>query len=255
MSQFRKTLLSWNNLAKTLSYTKIIRASKTNHHLEFNPPLEYKSVLVLAPHPDDDVFGCGGTLAKLTKKGAKVTVAYFCDGSGGVQIGDSNSQELIEIRKVEAKYAAEILGYTEQVFFGYRDGHLAGGESVKKALQDLIRRVKPDIIFTPSFLDNHPDHRAANEVLINTEIQKDKIIFAYEVWTPIYVNRIIDINAEKGKKDEAIKAQKSQLETRGYDKAIMGLNQYRAEINNISGYAEGFFATTFEIYKKLYQNS
>lgn len=255
MSQFRRTLLSWNNLAKSLGFTRFIRDAKINHHLELNPKLDFKSVLVLAPHPDDDVFGCAGTLTKMQESGAKITVAYFCDGSGGVEEGEKDSRELIEIRKSEAKNAGEILGYSEQIFFGYRDGHLAGGQSVSRALQDLIGRVKPDIIFTPSFLDNHPDHRAVNEVLINMDIADNLQIFAYEVWTPIYVNRIFEINSVKDKKDAAIQAQKSQLETRGYDRAIMGLNQYRAEINNISGYAEGFFATTYENYKKFYQNS
>ena len=54
---------------------------------------------------------------------------------------------------------------------------------------------------------------------------------------------------------QSIQAHKSQLTTRGYEKAIVGLNQYRAEINNQEGFAEGFFATTPEIYMEMFNKN
>lgn len=275
MKKLLKILLSQNSLRKALGYNNFFKATKFDHHLQINPGLDFHSVLVLAPHPDDDVFGCGSTIAKLKKSGAKIAVAYFCDGSGGVpekspeklqqrnekaELGENivKDKNLVEIRKTEAKNAGQILNISEQIFFGYPDGKLAAGTSVAKAFSDLIERVKPDIIFTPSFLDNHPDHRSVNEILVNcpsTLFKADLPIWAYEVWTPIFINRIIKINPELELKQSAIAAHRSQLGSRNYDKAILALNQYRAEINGISGQAEGFFATTLEVYKKLYQNS
>lgn len=267
MNRLLKILLSQNSLRKELGFNIFLKAIKFDHHLQVDPKLNYHSVLILAPHPDDDVFGCGGTLKKLSQSGSKITVAYFCDGSGGVLEGRDEQGEvkridknLIEIRKAEAKKSAEDLGIDEQVFFGYKDGKLAlrpgSGQAASKALDSLIKRVNPDIIFTPSFLDNHPDHRATNEILINCSVcLATTPIWAYEVWTPIFVNRIININSVIEEKKKAMLEQKSQLKSRAYDKVILGLNQYRAEINGISGYAEGFFATTLEIYRKLYQNS
>ncbi|MBM2820999.1 MAG: hypothetical protein HW405_759, partial [Candidatus Berkelbacteria bacterium] len=222
----------------------------------------------LAPHPDDDVFGMGGAIKKMTSNNVKVVVAYFCDGSGGVPEGRPTGEEiglppkkdenLINIRKDEAQKASQILGVSQTYFWGYQDGKLAAGSSAIKALSDLIVKVKPDIIFLPSFLDNHGDHRVTNEIFINATskiLPDDFPVWAYEIWTPIFVNRLIDITLYIKTKREAILAHESQLKSRGYDKAIMGLNQYRAEINNLSGFAEGFFAAPLKVYRDLYKKS
>ena len=258
MKKLRQIALSLNSLRKFLGFSLFFSSTKFNHHLEVLNSLPYKQVLVLSPHPDDDVFGLGGTITKLISTGAEISVAYFCDGSGGVaEVGGKRNLDLIELRRNEAKKAGEILKISEQVFFGYPDGKLSAGTSVNLALDDLIKRVKPDIIFVPSFLDNHPDHRAVNEILINV-LSQEKFeggIWAYEVWTPIFANRIVNITSNIETKKQAMATQKSQLKARNYDQAILGLNQYRAEINGLEGFAEGFFATTVEVYKKLYKES
>jgi LmbE family N-acetylglucosaminyl deacetylase len=259
MKKFRKILLSQNSLAKSLGVVSYFNATKFDHHTEILKNINAKSALVLAPHPDDDVFGLGGTLSILAKNRTNVSVAYFCDGALGDLDGKERNPELIEIRKKEAKKAGEILGFDNLTFFGYMDGKLSSGTSVVRALQDLIIKTKPDIIFVPSFLDNHPDHRATNAILINALNSSTtltvKEIWSYEIWTVIFPNRIVDITDNIELKKKAMGAHVSQLKSRGYDKAILGLNQYRAEINNLSGYAEGFFATTPEIYRKLYRRS
>lgn len=275
MKRWLKQGLSLITLKKAIGFGNFYAATKFDLHLK-EEKLDYKNALVLSPHPDDDCFALGGTIKKLTTAGTKVTVVYFCDGSGGVPEGRQPEEELgfspkrdeslIARRKSESEKAAKILGINESVFWGYPDGKLASGTSVIRALQDLLERVQPDIIFLPSFLDNHSDHRVTNEIFINAclagrktaskIIDIEKIpIWAYEIWTPIFVNRLVDISLYIKTKQEAILAHQSQLETRGYDKAIIGLNQYRAEINRISGFAEAFFATPFEIYRELYRKS
>lgn len=266
MKKWLKVLFSLNSLRKELGYSVFVRANKFNFHPEILKNLETKSVLVLSPHADDDCFGCGGTLKKLSASGCEITVVYFCDGVGGVAAGsnDKIDRNLKSIRRAEAKAAGKILGFKEQIFWDFPDDKLTSSATSVKLLQDLIKRVKPDIIFTPSFLDNHPDHRATNEILveslvdinIDTQIWAyDLQIWAYEIWTPVYANRIMMINTEIEAKKNSIQVHKSQLKGRNYEKAILGLNQYRAEINNESGYGEGFFASSAEIYKKLFKKS
>lgn len=269
MKKLRQIALSLNSLRKFLGFGLFFRSTKFNHHLEIidnADSLPYRRVLVLSPHPDDDIFGLGGTIAKMSATGVQVTVAYFCDGSGGSrEVGWERDLGLIEARINEAKRAGEILKISKQVFFGYPDGKLATGGAVQKALNDLIKQVKPDIIFVPSFLDNHPDHRATNEILFKclcsptylkaTTLRANLVIWLFEIWTPIFVNRLVNITDMAQRKQEAMEAQESQLQARAYDKAIFGLNQYRAEINGFEGFAEGFFATTIEVYKKLYKES
>ena len=267
MRRLLKQALSLNSLRKELGLTNTFAAIKFDLHIEVLNKIEAERVLVLAPHPDDDVFGLGGAIKKMTSFNTQVTVAYFCDGSGGVPEGRSEGEEvgapskhdkgLIEIRKQEAAVSKNILGISESVFFGYPDGKLAAGTSAIKALSDLIERVKPDIIFLPSFLDNHSDHRVVNEIFLNASkgLPEDFPIWAYEVWTPLFANRILDISLYIKTKTEAIMAHASQLKSRRYDKAINGLNQYRAEINNIQGFAEAFFASPLKIYRELYRRS
>jgi len=269
MKKWLKTGLSLLTLRKALGFGSFFSIIKFDLHLSVPSKLNYQNVLVLAPHPDDDVFGLGGTIKKMTTAGAKVTVAYFCDGSGGVPEGRREEEELgyrsrrdeklIAIRKAEVEKAGKILGISELIFWGYPDGKLAAGTSITRALQDLLKRLKPDIIFLPSFLDNHPDHRVVNEIFINAASAFIQIaqaeIWTYEIWTPIFINRLVDISLYIKTKNEAILAHESQLKSRSYNKAMMGLNQYRAEINKISGHAEGFFAAPFEVYRELYRKS
>lgn len=268
MKRLLKTGLSLITLKKAIGFGNFYAATKFDLHVDISR-LDFKNALVLAPHPDDDAFAMGGTIKKMTTAGTKVTVAYFCDGSGGVVEGRSPGEELglsskrdeslIAKRREEAEKSAKILGINDLVFWGYPDGKLASGSSVIRALQDLFGRLKPDIIFLPSFLDNHGDHRVVNEIFINAlgkmpEIKKLPI-WAYEIWTPIFINRLVDISLYIKTKEEAILSHDSQIKARRYDKAIMGFNQYRAEINKISGFAEGFFAAPFKIYHQLYRKS
>ncbi|MEK7143072.1 MAG: PIG-L family deacetylase [Patescibacteria group bacterium] len=268
MKRWLKAALSLTTLKKTLSFGNIFAATRFELRLRIVDKFPFKNILVLAPHPDDEVFGMGGTIKKLTLTGAKVTVAFFCDGSGGVPegrkaeeeigLGIRRDEKLIEQRKNEAEAAGKILGISEAVFWGYPDGKLAAGQATMKALADLIDRIKPDIIFLPSFLDNHADHRVVNEIFLNTagKVLEDNFpVWAYEIWTPIFPNRLIDISFYIKTKKEAILAHQSQQSGRKYDKAIEGLNQYRAEINGLSGFAEAFFAAPLGVYRELYRKS
>jgi len=260
MSIWLKRALSLNQLRKTLGYGSVFAAIKFDLSVDASAKVNFKKALVLSPHPDDDCFALGGTIKKMTTAGAEVMVVYFTDGVGGVpeESGQKYDKNLIEKRKIETANAAKILGIKETIFWGYKDGKLAAGQSAAQALKDLIEKVQPEIIFLPSFLDNHPDHRATNEIFINAvnALEKPEFeIWAYEVWSPIFINRLVDITLYIKTKEEAIQAHASQLASRRYDKAALGLAQYRAEVNNIRGYAEGFFAAPFNLYKELYEKS
>lgn len=268
MKRWLKAALSLLTLKKTLSFGNIFASTRFELRLRTADKLPFQNILVLSPHPDDEVLGMGGTIKKQTLAGAKVTVAYFCDGSGGVPEGRPPEEEvglglrrderLINIRKKEAQEAGKMLGISEAVFWGYPDGKLAAGTAAIRALADLIEKIKPDIIFLPSFLDNHSDHRVVNEIFLNTasKVLEDNFpVWAYEVWTPIFPNRLVDISLYIKTKKEAILAHQSQQKSRKYDQAIEGLNQYRAEINGLSGFAEAFFAAPLGVYRELYKKS
>src|SRR6476660_8405385 len=85
-----------------------------------------RSVLVLAPHPDDEAIGCGGAIALHVREGARVRVVIATDGAG--QGGDGASVR--DQREAECRRAAEVLGYGEPVFWRMPDRSLAYGESL-----------------------------------------------------------------------------------------------------------------------------
>lgn len=182
-------------------------------------------ILIIAPHPDDDVIGCGGIIAK--NRGKKIKVIFMTDGRYG---GDIYSEkELIEVRKREALEALSILGVSDVEFLGFEDGSL--GEHIFEASQKLKNISQWDNIFIPNMLDNHEDHKATMLALskaLSKEKNINSNIWLYEIWTPFYPNVLIDITKEAEIKKEAINKHLSQIKCYDYSEKSLGLNSYRA---------------------------
>lgn len=107
-----------------------------------------KSVLVIAAHPDDADFYCGGTVARWINEGATVNYVICTDGAYGSEDGSITCEELIELRKKEQDAANKVMGVENTVYLGHPDMGLTGGESLRKELAREIRRFKPHIIMT-----------------------------------------------------------------------------------------------------------
>lgn len=149
-------------------------------------------ILVLAPHPDDEVIGPGGALAQALERGDKVTVVYLTDGRGpGV-----GSLELAKTRRREAEALAAAFPF-RQVFWDVPDNHLTDDAETMQALSRLIDEVRPRSIFAPSFFDHQFDHFAANILLAGAlpDRHADLTVFGYEVWDNIpFPNFLLDIS-------------------------------------------------------------
>lgn len=126
--------------------------------------LKGTSVLVIAAHPDDADFYCGGTIARWIEEGSNVNYVICTDGALGSEDGRISSDELIELRKREQKAANQIMGVLETVYLNHPDMGLLGGELLRKELAREIRRFKPQILMTfDPWLkyELHPDHTVA----------------------------------------------------------------------------------------------
>lgn len=214
---------------------------------------EGSNILVLSPHPDDDVFGCGGTLYKHHLAGAKVTSVYMTDGRKG---DPAFSEDAMAVeRKRDAEEAAKILGI-DTIFLGYKDQELKLSKATLEDIKEIIRGVDPDIVYLPFFLDNHPDHLETNVIFLEAcrEVKCDFGIFAYEIWTPFVPNRIVDITPVIDTKKEAMQVHKTQLRINDYAQAILGLNMYRANFSQIRGYAEAFYYSIPSMYRSLFEH-
>ena len=111
-----------------------------------------KTVMVFTPHPDDDVFGCGGVMAMLARNGNKIIVVIYTNDNKGSFDLEMTSERLARIRKVEQEAAMEVIGVPKEniIWLGYDDGELEYAEP--KALcgqaAKLIRKYRPDAVFS-----------------------------------------------------------------------------------------------------------
>lgn len=223
-------------------------------------------ILVLAPHMDDEVMGCGGAMALHVQAGAEVSVAYLTDGRlGSATVRESDGplraaaeRELVQVRKREAQEALAILGVRKYFFLDAQDGELEQDDDVPRRLVDLLIEERPQIVYLPFFLEQHPDHRAVSDVLLaamDLSPDLDFICQGYEVWTPLFPNRFVWIDEVAELKKRALARYRSQLAETRFDHAILGLNAYRSMLNpggNRGHLAEAYCTLPLHDYRKLY---
>jgi len=143
---------------------------------------------VFAPHPDDETFGCGGTIVKRISEGYEVLIVIMTDGRYAFQniLGidfDPTPEELKEIRKEEVKRATKILGVPEEdlIFLDFVDGSLESNkEKVEEKVTEIISKNCPVEVYFPYKKDCNPDHRAAYQILKNSIRKLGIFALAYQ---------------------------------------------------------------------------
>ena len=201
-------------------------------------------VLVLSPHPDDETFGCGGTLRRQVEQGDTVRVVFLTSGEKG---GHGRSEaETIVLREEEARLAADILGLSQLEFWHEPDGALRVTAAAVKRMRAVLQTFRPDTIYVPHGREMHPDHRAASRLLraalAGARGQRPDVL-QFEIWTPLQrLDEIIDVSEQMERKVRAMRAYRSQCAVVGFVEALRGLNRYRGEMHSWPGgnYAEAF---------------
>jgi LmbE family N-acetylglucosaminyl deacetylase len=200
------------------------------------------NVVVIAPHPDDESIGCGGTLSLHTLKGDRVTAVYLTSGEFGLK--QMPPAEACLTREAEARKAAKILGLADPLFLRLPDWQLADHlETAARSLAPLLKRESPELIYVPHPLEWHPDHKAAVRICWAAldQINQCPTVRAYEIWTPLSVfDHLENVDSTMPHKLRAIRAHRSQLAQLPYDRAIRGLNEYRGTISGRCRFAEVF---------------
>ena len=127
------------------------------------------NVLAIGAHPDDIEILCAGTLALYARARHQVTMAVFTDGSmGDLRIPPA---ELAKIRHEEQKAAADIIG-ARLLWPAITDEHVFPNEAQRRVMIDLLREADPDVVFTHSPTDYHPDHRHLSQLVFDSYFQK-----------------------------------------------------------------------------------
>jgi len=213
-----------------------------------------KRALVLAPHPDDETFGCGGTLALHARAGDPVKVVFLTNGDQGDSSGKYEPEEYARLRRVEATKACEHLGVTDLEFWPYSDRSLAGARGALRQVIDLLEDFRPQIVYVPSPMEFHPDHRAACLLLCDAlhSYDADFDVSFYEIGQPIRVNVLVNITGVAEQKGAAVGAYGSQLEERPYGDISRALGRYRSlTLSQDVTYAEGFSVWRSDIVREV----
>jgi LmbE family N-acetylglucosaminyl deacetylase len=201
------------------------------------------NVLIIAPHPDDEAIGCGGAICLHTQRSDHVEVVFLTSGELGLK--HLPQQAAWNIREEEARQAGHILGIARLHFLRLPDWFVseniaAGAGQVSNVLETL----RPELIYQPHSLDEHPDHHAAGEVLTSALSRAGVQAVNrrhYELWSPLAkFDELEDITGVMARKLRAIRCYGSQLTEFRYDQAIRGLNRYRGELSAKCRFAEVF---------------
>lgn len=177
-------------------------------------------ILIIAPHPDDEVLGCGGTIAKHALQGDSV---YLCVVTKAYE--PDWSKEFLKERPKEVARANKILGIKKTYFLDLPTIKLdiIPQKKLNEAISKVVNEVRPNIIYVPHRGDLNKDHRLifeASLVAIRPVNHSIKKALSYEILSetewgqliePFVPNVYMDISETFKKKIEAIKAYKSEL--------------------------------------------
>ena len=126
------------------------------------------SVLVVAAHPDDEVLGCGGTMAKMSSEGFSVHVAFLADGVSSRNESRSINKRKLALRRRAARTACRLLGAKSVSFGDYSDNSMDSMPLLKviKRVESLITEFAPRIILTHHVGDLNVDHQVVHRAVI-----------------------------------------------------------------------------------------
>lgn len=208
-----------------------------------------ETVLVVAAHPDDEVLGCGGTLARMAREGHTVRIVLMADGetSRAPASGQPSRPRKLAERNAAAVAACKILGCGSVEMLGLPDNRLDGLEllDVVRQIEAFVQRHRPSTVLTHHPGDVNVDHRVVHDAVIAACRPQPghpvRELLFFEVpssteWRPpgsaepFDPNWFVDISATLATKLEALRAYEAELREFPHPrslKAVTALAQWR----------------------------
>lgn len=202
-------------------------------------------VLALAPHPDDELIGCGGTLCRLAAAGAKVIILQATDGARLRSLRDLPQSRRKFVRLEEARRVAAAIG-AELLLWGQEDSRLRRCEAAVAALARALDEVRPTHVFTPFLGDPHADHRTLSGILADALLLAaiEPCVLQYEVWSLVPANLYCDVTREAQRVERLLLLYARAMRADDFVHFCESRNLARAlELTGRPGYAEAFLAS------------
>lgn len=196
-------------------------------------------ILVIAAHPDDEIYGMGGTIAKLSSQGKQVHLLIVTDGSTAQYRGDARLGEIINRKKEEVCRAADCVGIKSVQYGGLPDMRLDQTEHIEinQVIEECIEQLQPDTVFTHFWGDVNLDHQRVFQSTVvatrPTALQSVKQVFCYsvpsstewqvrpqDVFTPNY---FVDIGDYAEQKAAAVNAYASELRAYPHPRSVQAV--------------------------------
>ncbi len=217
--------------------------------------LQNKKILIVAPHQDDEVLGCGGLIAYAIEQGSTVEVVHVFAGTTGISYLP-NGEQTSTARRKEAQAAADDMGFTLYKDLGFVDRTNPSENEVQRALINVIRRSSPDVLLLPHADESDVEHAMVSRVgkqaawlsaaHIETGSEDASIraldaVLYYSVWTPLSSPTLyLDITNFIDKKQRALSKYVSQMEATSWEHGSIGINAYFGTKLLAKGYVEVF---------------
>jgi N-acetylglucosamine malate deacetylase 1 len=190
-----------------------------------------KKILIVAPHADDEVIGCGAALQHFVSQGAHVCVLIVTQES---ERSIAKAYHYEPQQRVQESYdAQEVLGYDQLAYFDFPELMLKSSETLQhdfyEKLMSFIADYAPDGIFLPNSKEMHPDHQIIGELskTVVSDIVKNGLaaeleaVFIYEIWGTVAVNSYLQVTDTAYKsKIKSIECYQSQMVSVDYTKII-----------------------------------
>lgn len=258
-ANYKFMLKDWVRLPDLEGLTKVLETKRFSVNLD---PVEMKSpqarsILCIAPHPDDDVLSSGGTLLHAIKNGIRVKVVYITSAANPTFADASKTILTRQAQEIEeeTKQVAREMG-SEIEFWRYDKRSIPVDGIILEQLRNAIVLWNPEILFLPFLTDDHPDHRLCNKLLyraLHGVHCTVKEIWAYQVYSTVLPNVVVDISDVMEEKVRIIGLWKSQKRSRDWAHYISGLNAFNSRFlkTNQPRYAETFFVVPLQEYLEL----
>jgi LmbE family N-acetylglucosaminyl deacetylase len=198
-------------------------------------------MLVIAPHQDDEIIGCGGAILLQRKVSKRIHLTFVFEGGDEYKaLGYSRYEDLVMEREKESSSVSSILSIDSPVFLRSKKNRTTVHDLAEK-LYTIICKVKPDVIFAPFFLDSNNEHRITAHALATAleKTPKNQKILCYEVWGLCIANVTVKIDSVINEKRDLLEIYQSQLKGTDYTNSVIGLNMYHSRL---LGAGEGKFA-------------